>query len=302
MSSILPRQNAVSTCTFRILRPAWCGNVFPWLCVLTVLLAPPTRGDILLVQEDFTRTDGSVLNATAVVPGPGPGNWVGSTGFTAQGNVLRSEMTGTFGHMISLDFGTDYFLNNPGIYTVTADVFFDSSLSASTANWQLGFGNSDNGGVSPGSNRNLVSTTTGGEPAIFLRGNGRVEAKRVIDSTVYQSALGAYAAGNLHTLKLVLNTSNPVWSSEAYVNGVALDMNGADPGTTNYYDGVVPGNDTPVIRYLSIASNIDSANRDLAYLDSLRLSMVVIPGPATIVLFMLSGLAFLLNRRKFLLI
>lgn len=82
-----------------------------------------------LVKEDFNRSDGTAIRSSgASSPVAGPANWNGSNGFTAQGNALQSATTGS-GHVLTMDFGVGYFNSNPGIYTLTADVFFASTLA-----------------------------------------------------------------------------------------------------------------------------------------------------------------------------
>ncbi len=224
----------------------------------------------ILVREEFTRTDNAAVRNTAASPVAGPSNWTGSNGFTVTSNRLHSATTGS-GHVLSIDFGTGYFDTNPGIYILTADVYFGPDLSSSTQSWQIGFNNAVN--TSAGANRSLLSTDAyGGAPGVALQGNGRLINKVVNTANQTQSAVGAYPAENLYTLKLVLNTLGANWTTDAYINSTQIDLNGTDPGYTYTYST------NPTIRYVTIASTITTANRDYAYLDNFELTVIPEPG------------------------
>lgn len=231
-----------------------------------------------LAEETFTRTDGSVVRNTAVSPIAGPANWGGSPGYTALNNALASVTTGS-GHVLTIDFGVDYFVDNPGLYTITADVFFQSNAlaDASTKNWQIGFNNASS--LSAGANRSLLSNDTyGGAPGLILRADGAALAKTVNTTTASTvAAAGTYAAGSVYSLKLVLDTQPTSWTVDAYIDNVALDINGASIGTTFTYAT------NPTIRYITIGSNLNATdNTNFSnYLDNFKVTVDTVPEPAT---------------------
>ena len=211
---------------------------------------------------------------------------------------LISEVGGnTTGHFLSSDFGTGYFADNPGLYTLSADVFLNSSLATSKV-WQIGFNNSTNS--SDGANRNLFSSDTplAGSPAIELNANGRVRVKAVagIATAVLTTADGLYPVGNWYNLKLVLDTTLTNWTFDAYVDNVPLDLNGIVSGNTYTYAT------NPTIRYAAVSSNITSSNNSsgASYLDNVTLTYTAnaVPLPPAVLAGagLLGMLAF--SRRK----
>ncbi len=258
--------------------------------IAIAILTAHSASAAILIQEDFTRTDAALVRSTAASPIAGPANWGGSPGFTAQSGTVRSAATNSGGHVLTMDFGVGYFGTNPGIYTMTADVFFGTEMAASTQSWQIGFSNSSN--TSAGANRSLLSTDSlGGSPAIALRGNGQlyVKPEYATTSTATVSAAGAYPATNVYNLKLVLDTTGSNWTTDAFINNTQIDLNGAAAGSTFTYVT------NPTIRYATIASAISTANKDFAYLDNFELN--VVPEPTAAMLLGL-GVIPLLRRRR----
>jgi hypothetical protein len=245
----------------------------------------------ILVHETFTRTNASIVRNTAASPVAGPVNWAGSPGFTVQSNTLRSATTGS-GHVLNMDFGINYFSNNPGIYTLTADVFFSSAMTASAQSWQIGFNNATS--TSAGANRSLLSTDGhGGAPGIILRGDGQASVKAVNNiSSVYNSSTGAFPANSVYALTLVLDTSSANWTTDAFIGSTQLDLNGVAAGNTYTYTT------NPTIRYATIASTITTANQAEAYLDNFMLTFTPIPEPSSFSLIVLGTLAWVASRRR----
>jgi len=262
------------------------------LVILAMVFLLVSAQAATIVHETFTRTDGQVVRNTAVSPVAGPVNWAGSPGFTAQGNTLRSAATGS-GHVLTIDFGVNYFADNPGIYTLTADVFLASTMLTPTDSWQIGFNNATS--ASAGANRSLLTSndTYGGAPAIGLRGNGQASVKTVNTiSPVYNSAIGDYPSDTVYTLTLVLDTSLANWTTNAFIDSVQLDLNGVAFGNTYTYAT------NPTIRYLTISSNIDTNDVNNAYLDNFMLDFAPIPEPSSFSLIVLGALALAACRRR----
>lgn len=261
--------------------------------LLGLSLSLPMAQASTLVEETFTRADAAVVRGTAASPLAGPVNWAGSAGFTVLSNGLQSATTGS-GHVLGVNFGTNYFVDNPGLYTLTSDVFFESNATSltSTKSWQIGF--NDNNNTSAGANRSLLSNNNyGGAPGLILRADGMAQVKTISTSNpTFQTAIGTYSPGSVYNLKLVLDTQPTFWTVDAFINNVALDINGVDPGTTYTYAA------NPTLRYVTIASNLTATdNTDFANnLDNFKLT--VIPEPGTLALTGLAALAVVLLLRR----
>ncbi len=267
------------------------------ILMLGLALSATARAGVIL-EETFTRANGAVVRSTAVSPDPGPANWAGSPGFTALNNTLQSASTNSGGHVLTIDFGVGYFANpvNLGLYTMTADVSFASNEVSlvSTKSWQIGFNNNTN--ASAGANRSLLSTDTfGGAPALILRADGMAQVKAVNTAApIFSTPTGTYVAGSVYNLKLELDTRPAAWTVDAFIDNVAIDLNGVNPGTTYTYAA------NPTIRYVTIASTINATdNTNFSnHLDNFQLSVVPIPEPGTLTLTGLAALGLVVFRRR----
>jgi hypothetical protein len=198
--------------------------------------------------------------------------------------------------VLTSDFGIGYFVENPGTYTMTADVFLGEDMAAPGASWQIGFNNNTNS--SAGANRSLLSADSfGGAPALSLNGNGVLIAKVAPGTTVLTTPADTYPAGTEYTLKLVLDTIPEFWTVAAYVDDVQLDLNSGDANSLVYTYGT-----NPTIRFATIASTInnglssDASNvgdMSITYLDNFELTVVPEPSMALLV----PGLFALAARR-----
>ncbi len=243
----------------------------------------------VIIFDDFTGTDGTLVRNTT--PDPGTGNsWSGSPGYTITGNAVHSATTGS-GHFVAMDMGAGYFVDNPDVYEISADLFLSSTMNTPTDFFSVGFTAGNN--TSAGANRTHLSTnhaTLTGSPSIALRGNGQVAVKVSQAETAYISSTGDYAAGSTYNVRVVLDTTLTNWSVAAFVDNTQLDLNGVASGLLYEYTT------NPTIRYASISSGIDSTDSAGSYLDNFQLQ--TIPEPSTLVLSFLSLLGFVAVRRK----
>lgn len=272
--------------------------------VLSLALLTGAASADLLIDEPFTYDDDTQLNGTTS-PGTANAQWTAarardaSKGFYISDNVLQAGMFGN-SSVGGADLGVGFFADNPGIYTLSTDAFFSTNFASRS--WQMGFSviTSNNGGI----NRNLLSTDSnkglGGSPVLALTKSGALLFKRDRndDNATTIASAGTFPAGTAYNLKLILNTSTPQWTVDAFVDDVPLDVSG-DPGdgtdTYTYPVGENPDN----IRYAAIGTNIQPADTtvdDMAYLDNFTLEFAV-PEPTTLGLLIAGALPMLRRRR-----
>lgn len=268
--------------------------VLPLLALLLVeTLVGPRAGAVIIAEDNFNGVDAALINADSTVVG---GPWVGSGGFTYGSNHLLSATTGS-GHVLGINKGASFFINNPDLYELSADVFFNST-STDTRIYTVGFTAGNN--TSAGANRthlNTVASTAAlsGQPAIALRADGVVTVADG-NGNIFSGALGGYADGNIYSIRLRLDTTTVNWTVNAsvydYTNSTEtfLDLNGVSAGLAYTYAT------NPTIQYVGISSNVNAADQANSYMDNFLFQTVVIPEPSTYAL-IFAGLAALALSR-----
>jgi hypothetical protein len=254
-------------------------------------------GAVIIASDNFNGVNGAFINADSTVTG---GPWVGSPGFTYGSGHLLSAATNTGGHVLGIDKGIGFFLSNPDLYELSADVFFNSA-STNTRLYTVGFtaGNNTSAGANRNHLANITSTATlAGQPAIGLRADGVITVVEG-NSTIFSGSLGGYVDDSTYAIRLRLDTTTVNWTVNAsvydYTNATEtfLDLNGVAAGLTYTYAT------NPTIRYVGVSSNVNAADSANSYMDNFLFQTVVIPEPSTYAM-LLGGIGLLgfLRRRS----
>jgi hypothetical protein len=236
----------------------------------------------LLINETFDYPEATQLNGQTA-PGTASAPWTAArqrgaetNGYRVYNNALQGRAYGSR-CVGGANLGAGYIAANPGVYTLSADVYFSTNFAS--RNWQMGFSvtTSNNGGI----NRDLLSTDAakgyGGSPVLALYKSGALQFKRYRnnDSATTLAAAGTYPAGTEYTLKLVLDNTGPEWTVDAYINGAQLDVSGSGSDGTDTFTYT---NNPTGIRYASLGSPIqpsDNTATNVSYMDNLVLEYVI---------------------------
>lgn len=250
---------------------------------LSLLVLSGSGMAAVLIQDDFSPTSGTLHGTFADVSLSGNA-WLANSGytFTAAGKVTNSSAGTNIG--ATIDMGSaGYFASNPGVYTVSMDVFFPSGTSGNAV-YGIGFGAtaSVNGGES------YANAGYFGEPWIFLRANGQAQVRSNGNNLLASEATG-FTNGTIYNLRLVLDTSLTAWTLDAFVGNTQLDLNGATAGSTYAYLTNPTG-----IRNVGIAA---TQTGGVGTLDNFQLTGPI-PEPSSAVLSSLGLLAFCFSRKR----
>jgi hypothetical protein len=259
-----------------------------------ILLSPAMAAVLISDNFDSVTPGGNIVsrNPSYVDPSFGALQWTSST---AQflGNAAGNGLTATFAtnsettnRTIGLNLGSGtYFSDNQGVHEISLQIqrTGDSALS-----WLgLGFGTGlDVAGSLSGDG------TSAGQPWMLMRMNGNVNVYRGPNTT--NSLITDFSAGaptTATTLTMRLDTSGTLWTLDAFVNGTAINLNGAAPGETFSYTAN-PSN----LRYLLIGTGWNTSG-STANVDNFAYSFAPVPEPSTALLGALSGLTLLRRRR-----
>ena len=268
---------------------------YPSLIAIAVLSAGSASATVIL-QDSFANSSGTNVNLAGSAPeigpeaSPGtPATWVADTTYirTSDGR-LRSDVATNSGRSATIGFGTGYFANNPGIYTLTGDVFFESGLAGSAV-WGIGFSEQQ----SAAQDQSMANGGGGGvyygKPWVFLRENGTLAARNNASSNnVYNGSSGAYPAGNVYSLKMVLDTSLPNWVVSVFVNNTQVDLLG--DATMNYT--MAPN------ALLSAVGFTTTEINGRGYVDNILLDFQPIPEPSSLALAGFGTLGLTFSRRR----
>ena len=255
----------------------------------TLLAATGLAHSAILIQDNFDDA-----STSSSINGRAPGlNLVNSSTWVARpapttptaifGNGAGGvSMDTTLNQMAGLSLGSGYFATNPGIYQLSYTINHPSNYGAS---W-VGFGFA--GGLNVSENFTHADNAAG--PWMFYRANGQV----VVRATGPGGSVtlpGTYDFGTAHTFMFELDTTNPQWSYNLYVDGVAQDLNGATAGTAFTYG--VGAN--PTITNLAIGTGFSGTGGTST---GDNLTFAVVPEPSHAVMLLVSAGAFALRRRR----
>lgn len=278
------------------MRPRHFFHSFVALSALTTLSAGYASAAIIL-QDSFTNFSGTNVSLAGSEPEIGPENstggaatWVADATYTRTlDGRLRNNATTNTGRSATIGFGTGHFANNPGIYTLSADIFFEAGLNGSAV-WGLGFSEQQSGSEDQSMANGGGGGVYYGKPWVFFRENGTLAGRNNASSNnVYNGSSGAFPAGNVYSLKLVLDTSLPNWVLSVFVNNTQVDLLG--DATMNYT--MSPNAALSAVGFTTTEVN------GRGYVDNILLDFQAIPEPSSLALtgFGVLGLSFC-RRRK----
>jgi len=182
------------------------------------------RGDTLIFDNFDNVGTGSSINGR-LAPVNNNNAWLSSTvSFLGNGSGGLSADTSQ-AKTASIDLGSSFLSTHPGIYDLSLDITQPTSTNPGSSWAALGFLPSN----SVGSN----AVTNNASPWMLYRYNGNVVVFAGPNTSEKLFDSGGYApTGSPHTFRLELNTTKPMWTLGAFVDGVALDLNGVGAGTT----------------------------------------------------------------------
>ncbi|GHC07876.1 PEP-CTERM sorting domain-containing protein [Cerasicoccus arenae] len=208
---------------------------FPTLATIALSLGMISSATAtVIVFDDFGSAAGSSdLPGRTPVVTPG-NNW---TGYTSGSNVGWKVIDGdavfgtssTVNGMAGIELGSDYFVNNPAIYSLKSTISMTPD-GGSDLWYGIGYSNF----ISTGQNRGFyaVGEANEGKPWMFMRQNGELNVRVAGATTVYSDT--GYDVSNFE-IELVLDTSVANWTVDAYINGAQLDLNGVSIGMSYTY-------------------------------------------------------------------
>ncbi len=266
--------------------------MLPLFVAASLALAAAGRADTVLIDSTFSAASSTTLNNSTPETTVNSAKWVAS-GLTFSGGTLA--MNTATPQIAYIDMGSGYFASNAGIYTLAATY----SLPAGTSAGWLGLGFVVPSGIAvPGitntwsTSSTLSSNTVGSEPWLFNRqaGNVNVYAGPYTTNPLLSGGTSVGPSGSSLTVQLVLNTSLPQWTLDAYVGSTQLDLNGAAAGNTYTYA-------TNPSSIEDIALGTSGTGNFTASVSEFKLSYVAAPEPGAWALAGLGALALLLRAR-----
>jgi hypothetical protein len=213
-------------------------------------------------------------------------SWVGPT-TNFQGNVTGGlSAKTTAASTASIDLGANYLASNPGIYDLSLDMTETSSAQPGQSWVAMGFMPTNSAGD------NLVGNN--GAPWLLYRFNGEVVVfggAGVGQRLTPTSPLISATTGIAHNFKLELDTSKSLWTLNAFVDGAALDLNGALAGDTFTYSS-----NPTTSRYVGMSTGINGTGTTATVDNFLLTQAVPLPQTAAMALVGFGGL--LVSRRR----
>jgi hypothetical protein len=256
---------------------------------LTFIAATGFAHSAILIQDNFdgASTSASIDGRTPSLNLVNSNNWVARPAATSIfGNGSGGiSMDTSLNQMGGISLGAGYFTTNPGIYQLSYTISHPSNYGAS---W-VGFGFS--GGLNTAENFTHADNAAG--PWMLYRANGQVivRANGPGGTGLSVTLPTTYAAGTSHTFMFELDASNPQWSYNLYVDGVAQDLNGATSGTAFTYGA----GSNPAITNLAIGTGF-SGTGGISTGDNLTFALV--PEPSHAVMLVVSAGMLALRRRR----
>ena len=266
--------------------------MLPLFVAASLALAAAGRADTVLIDSTFSAASSTTLNNSTPETTVNSAKWVASGLTFSSGTLAMNTATPQIAY---IDLGSGYFASNAGIYTLAATY----SLPAGTSAGWLGLGFVVPSGIAvPGitntwsTSSTLSSNTVGSEPWLFNRqaGNVNVYAGPYTTNPLLSGGTSVGPSGSSLTVQLVLNTSLPQWTLDAYVGSTQLDLNGAAAGNTYTYA-------TNPSSIEDIALGTSGTGNFTASVSEFKLSYVAAPEPEAWALAGLGALALLLRAR-----
>jgi hypothetical protein len=256
------------------------------LSALVSFLNTPGQGATLLQDNFDTVTSGANINGrTLTVNTLNSNTWTAPTGnFLGDGaGGLTGNSSSTTQNTVALDLGSGFLSSNPGVYQASLTI---TQPNASTSSWlALGFAQAN------GTGSTLVANN--GQPWMLFRGNNSSPNVNVYAGPgVASQQTSVLESSGTHTFMIQLDTTGANWTLDAFVDGTALDLNGATAGTSFTY----PSNPT-LTRYVVFGSGNNGAGTT-GTVDNFQLTgPTPVPEPALPALFA-GGLALWGLRRR----
>jgi len=256
---------------------------------LTFIAATGFAHSAILIQDNFddASTSATINGRTPSLNLVNSNNWVARTTETSPTSINGNgsggiSMATNLNQMGGISLGTDYFTTNPGIYQLSFTISHPSNYGSS---W-VGFGFT--GGLNVSQNFTHVDNAAG--PWMFYRANGEVIVRSTGPGGSFTLTTN-YAAPDPQTFMFELDTTNPQWSYNLYVNGQVQDLNGSTAGTAFTY----AAGTNPAITHLAIGTG-SSTGSGTSTGDNFTFALV--PEPSHAVMLVASAGMLALRRRR----
>jgi hypothetical protein len=268
-------------------------------CLFTVVLgialhAVPVHAAILLSDNFDNVTNGGNINGrTPTVNTVNSNNWVASTATflgNGSGGLSATAVEATPGRNASIDLGANYFANNPGIYEMSLTINQPTSTGLSWIGVGFAQGNttSENFVANNGSPW-LLFRLSG--PVVVFAGPSNTNQLTNGGTTVPSPATVNATRDTPHVFTMILDTSLPLWTVNASIDNVAVDLNGSNAGLAYTF-----ATNPTTIRYATMAAGYNTL-AGTGTVDNFSLNFTAVPEPSSMLL-VASGLGLLAWRQR----
>ena len=250
---------------------------------LTVGWGVAAKADTIVYDHFDNLGSGSSLNGRLAIVSNG-NQWVGQTvAFTGNGaGGVSANTAAGYDRTVSIDLGSDYLTNNPGVYNLSLDMTQPAGGDSTALSWvALGFMKDSQ------LTSNMVGN--GGAPWLLYRYNGGVNvyAGPGVNGLLLSTAA---PTGQSHKFKLQLDTTGTKWTLNAFLDGAQLDLTAGDGMTYEYQTNPTPS------RYVGMSTGINGSG-GVGTVDNFELTQVApLPSAAGMAVVGFGGL--LVGRRR----
>lgn len=254
------------------------------------LLLASHAGAVVLISDNFNNLASGGTLQTRTPDGTSFINNVNSNGWSTNSIVFSGNGSGGLSvnnfasRNVLIDLGAGYFTTNPGVYTLT--VTMTTPVGQTGTSWAgIGF--------TPINTIDQSFNGLNSSPWLLHRNTGITQIFGGPNATNGSSAINT-TTGTPHTFVLRLDTSTPLWTVQATIDSVAVDLNGASAGETFTY-----GSNPTGIRYIGIATAFNNDSSSIQTLDNFLFEgPVPIPEPTGASLAAAAAGMCLLRRRR----